>query len=160
MSTTPSEKGPTGLKKKSRINSKNQVTIPAGILRASGLQAGDEVLSINGVKVTDWYNDVKVIRNSGGKTLSLEIKRGSQILSIVATPTLEKVDGKPRWILGIINKVGLKRTNPITAFKSSALVTRDFISASVKSLGQLPSKIPSLWGQSVGGEKRSSDCDC
>jgi len=124
---------------------------------AAGLQAGDEVLSINGVKVTNWYNDVKVIRNSGGKTLSLEIMRGAQILSIVATPTLEKVDGKPRWILGIINKVGLKRTNPITAFKSSALVTRDFISASVKSLGQLPSKIPSLWGQSVGGEKRDAN---
>ena len=43
MSTTPSEKGPAGLKKKSRINSKNQVTIPADILRASGLQAGDDV---------------------------------------------------------------------------------------------------------------------
>ena len=43
MSTTPSEKGATGLRKKSRINSKNQVTIPAGILRASGLQAGDDV---------------------------------------------------------------------------------------------------------------------
>ena len=124
---------------------------------AAGLQAGDEVLSINGVKVTDWYNDVKVIRNSGGKTLSLEIMRGAQILSIVATPTLEKVDGKPRWILGIINKIGLKRTNPITAFKSSALVTRDFIFASVKSLGQLPSKIPSLWGQSVGGKKRDAN---
>ena len=43
MSTTPSEKGLTGLKKKGRINSKNQVTIPADILRASGLQAGDDV---------------------------------------------------------------------------------------------------------------------
>ena len=43
MSTTPSEKGLAGLKKKGRINSKNQVTIPADILRASGLQAGDDV---------------------------------------------------------------------------------------------------------------------
>lgn len=124
---------------------------------AAGLQAGDEVLSINGVKVTNWINDVKVIRNSGGKTLSLEIKRGAQTLSILATPTLEQVDGKPRWILGIINNVGLKRTNPITAFKSSALVTRDFIVQSLKSLGQLPSKIPALWGQSVGNEERDAN---
>ena len=43
MSTTPSEKGPAGLKKKGHINSKNQVTIPADILRAGGLQAGDDV---------------------------------------------------------------------------------------------------------------------
>ena len=124
---------------------------------AAGLQVGDEVLSINGVKVKDWYNDVKAIRNSGGKTLSLEIKRGVETLAIVATPTLEDVDGKPRWILGIINEIGLKRTNPITAFKSSAIVTRDFIVQSVKSLGQLPSKIPALWGQSVGNEERDAN---
>jgi bifunctional DNA-binding transcriptional regulator/antitoxin component of YhaV-PrlF toxin-antitoxin module len=43
VSTTPSEKGPAGLKKKGHINSKNQVTIPADILRAGGLQAGDDV---------------------------------------------------------------------------------------------------------------------
>ncbi|ASY18374.1 transcriptional regulator, AbrB family [Candidatus Planktophila versatilis] len=43
MITTPSEKGLAGLKKKGRINSKNQVTIPADILRVSGLQAGDDV---------------------------------------------------------------------------------------------------------------------
>ena len=43
MSTAPLEKKAAGLKKKSRINSKNQVTIPAAILRASGLQAGDDV---------------------------------------------------------------------------------------------------------------------
>lgn len=134
----------------------NQVS-PSSGAAVAGLKAGDEVLSINGIKVTNWINDVKAIRNSEGKTLSLEIKRGSETLSILATPTLEKVDGKPRWILGIINDVGLKRTNPVTAIKSSALVTRDFIFASVKSLGQLPSKIPALWGQSVGGEKRDAN---
>jgi hypothetical protein len=107
--------------------------------------------------VRDWSNDVKAIRNSGGKSLSLEILRGTQTQTITATPTQEIIDGKPRWILGIINKVGLKRTNPISSLKNAGLVTRDFTVASFKSLGQLPAKIPALWGQSVGGKKRDAN---
>ncbi len=124
---------------------------------AAGLLPGDTVLAINGVKVRDWSNDVKAIRNSGGKSLSLEILRGTQTQTITATPTQEIIDGKPRWILGIINKVGLKRTNPISSLKDAGLVTRDFTVASFKSLGQLPAKIPALWGQSVGGKKRDAN---
>ena len=124
---------------------------------AAGLLPGDTVLAINGVKVRDWSNDVKAIRNSGGKSLSLEILRGTQTQTITATPTQEIIDGKPRWILGIINKVGLKRTNPISSLKNAGLVTRDFTVASFKSLGQLPAKIPALWGQSVGGKKRDAN---
>jgi len=124
---------------------------------AAGLLPGDTVLAINGVKVRDWINDVKAIRNSGGKSLSLEILRGNQTQTITATPTQEIIDGKPRWILGIINKVGLKRTNPISSLKNAGLVTRDFTVASFKSLGQLPAKIPALWGQSVGGKKRDAN---
>ena len=124
---------------------------------AAGLLPGDTVLAINGVKVRDWSNDVKAIRNSGGKSLSLEILRGTQTQTITATPTQEIIDGKPRWILGIINKVGLKRTNPIRSLKNAGLVTRDFTVASFKSLGQLPAKIPALWGQSVGGKKRDAN---
>jgi len=124
---------------------------------AAGLLPGDTVLAINGVKVRDWINDVKAIRNSGGKSLSLEILRGTQTQTITATPTQEIIDGKPRWILGIINKVGLKRTNPISSLKNAGLVTRDFTVASFKSLGQLPAKIPALWGQSVGGKKRDAN---
>jgi len=124
---------------------------------AAGLLPGDTVLAINGVKVRDWSNDVKAIRNSGGKSLSLEILRGTQTQTIMATPTQEIIDGKPRWILGIINKVGLKRTNPISSLKNAGLVTRDFTVASFKSLGQLPVKIPALWGQSVGGKKRDAN---
>ena len=69
MSTTPSEKGPAGLKKKGRINSKNQVTIPADILRASGLRAGDEVeFAVNEAGFIE-------ARKAEGKNLFLELAR-------------------------------------------------------------------------------------
>jgi membrane-associated protease RseP (regulator of RpoE activity) len=116
--------------------------------------AGDEVTAIDNKKVTSWYDDVQVIRNSQGKPLTLTIKRGADELQITASARSEVIDGEKRYVLGIINEVGLKRSNPITAIKNSATVTKSFLVESAKSLTKLPSKIPALWGQTVGGEKR------
>ena len=120
----------------------------------AGLLAGDEVTAIDNKKVTSWYDDVQVIRNSQGKPLTLTIKRGADELQITASARSEVIDGEKRYVLGIINEVGLKRSNPITAIKNSATVTKSFLVESAKSLIKLPSKIPALWGQTVGGEKR------
>ena len=120
----------------------------------AGLLAGDEVTAIDNKKVTSWKDDVQVIRNSQGKPLTLTIKRGADEFQITASTRSEVIDGEKRYVLGIINKVGLKRSNPITAIKNSATVTKSFLVESAKSLIKLPSKIPALWGQTVGGEKR------
>ena len=122
--------------------------------QSAGILAGDEVLAINGVEVKDWYNDVQVIRNSKGAPLTLLIKRGSEQISISASAKLETIEGQERYVLGIINEVGIKRAGPIKALKNSGIVTKDFLVESVKSLIKLPSKIPALWGQTVGGQTR------
>ena len=122
--------------------------------QSAGILAGDEVLAVNGKQVKDWYNDVQVIRNSKGAPLTLLIKRGNEQITISASARLETIDGNKRYVLGIINKVGIKRATPTTAFKNSGIVTKDFLVQSVKSLINLPSKIPALWGQTVGGQTR------
>ncbi len=122
--------------------------------QSAGILAGDEVLAINGKEVKNWYNDVQVIRNSKGAPLTLVIKRDSEQITIQTSARFETIDGTQRYVLGIINEVGIKRSGVITSLKNSATVTRDFLSQSVKSLINLPSKIPSLWGQTVGGETR------
>ena len=119
-----------------------------------GILVGDEITSINEVRVTDWYTDVLKIRNSQGKELTLGIERDGQDLIIIATPRRETIDGTDRFVLGIVSDVGLKRTGVVTSFKNAALVTRDFLNQSVSSLAKLPSKIPALWGQTVNGDKR------
>jgi membrane-associated protease RseP (regulator of RpoE activity) len=125
--------------------------------QSAGIMVGDEVTSINGKKVSDWYKDVAAIRNSQGKELTLGIKRGGENLIITATPTMQTVDGEKRYLLGIINKTGLKRTGVITSFKNAGLVTKDFLKESVKSLIKLPSKIPALWGQTINGQTRDAN---
>ncbi len=122
--------------------------------QSAGILAGDEVLAINGKQVNNWYSDVQVIRNSHGAPLTLLIKRGSEQVTITASAKLETIDGNKRYVLGIINEVGIKRAGPVTALKNSGIVTKDFLVQSVKSLIKLPSKIPALWGQTVGGQTR------
>jgi len=125
--------------------------------QAAGIQAGDEVTAINGVKVSEWYKDVAAIRNSNGKELTFTLNRAGQSLTVIATPRLTEVDGGQRYVLGIINKVGLKRSGFVSAVKDAGTVTQSFVTQSVKALIKLPSKIPALWGQAVRGEERDAN---
>ena len=122
--------------------------------QSAGILAGDEVLAINGKQVDNWYSDVQIIRNSKGAPLTLLIARGGEEITISASAKLETVDGTERYVLGIINDVGIRRSGLGTSLKNSAIVSKDFLVQSVKSLINLPSKIPALWGQTVGGETR------
>lgn len=131
--------------------------VPNSAAQAAGIQAGDEILAINGTKVREWYKDVEVIRSSQGADLSLEIDRNGQRLTIVTNARLTEIDGTKRYVLGIINDVGLKRSGLLLSLKNSAIVTKDFLTESVKSLGKLPEKVPALWGATVRGEERDAN---
>jgi len=99
-----------------------------------------------------------VIRDSKGAQLTFLVKRGSEEITITAAPKLTKVSNtESRYLLGVMNEIGTKRVNPITSVKASATLTWEMTASSAKSLIQLPSKLPALWGQTFGGEKRESD---
>jgi len=131
--------------------------IKASAAASAGIQVGDEITSINGTKVTDWYKDVNTIRNSNGKELTLGINRNGQSFIITATPKLETIDGQERFLLGIINEAGLRRSGVLTSLKNAGIITKQFLVESVKSLAKLPSKIPALWGQTVNGQTRDAN---
>ncbi|MDE3227197.1 MAG: site-2 protease family protein [Acidobacteriota bacterium] len=124
---------------------------------SAGIKAGDEVISINGVAVKNWYKDVEAIRNSGGKDLVLGLKRDGEQITITATPQLTEVDGASRYVLGIINTIGIKRSGVVQSASYAFTATKSFITESAKSLVALPSKIPALWGQTVRGEERDAN---
>lgn len=123
----------------------------------AGIKVGDEVVAINGVVVKDWYKDVEAIRNSQGKSLTLEVLRDGQKISITATPRLTEVEGGKRYLLGIVNTIGVKRSGIVQSTSYAFTVSKGFITESVKSLIALPSKIPALWGQTVRGEERDAN---
>jgi membrane-associated protease RseP (regulator of RpoE activity) len=131
--------------------------VPNSAAQAAGILAGDEVISINGKKVTEWYKDVEVIRQSQGKELRLVLDRNGEQISVTASARLTDIDGTKRYVLGIVNEVGLERSGVLVSIKNSATVTKGFLVESVKSLGKLPEKIPALWGATVRGEERDAN---
>jgi len=131
--------------------------VPNSAAQAAGIQAGDEVVSINGKRVTEWYKDVEVIRQSQGAELTLVLNRNGEEVVVTTAARLTDIDGTKRYVLGIVNEVGLERSGVLVSIKNSATVTKGFLVESVKSLGKLPEKIPALWGATVRGEERDAN---
>jgi membrane-associated protease RseP (regulator of RpoE activity) len=131
--------------------------VPNSAAQAAGILPGDEVVSINGKRVAEWYKDVEVIRESQGAELTLVLSRNGEEIVVTAAARLTDIDGTKRYVLGIVNDVGLKRSGLFVSLKNSATVTQGFLTESVKSLGKLPEKIPALWGATVRGEERDAN---
>ena len=131
--------------------------VPNSAAQAAGIQAGDEVISINGKRVTEWYKDVEVIRESQGAELTLVLNRNGEEVVVTTAARLTDIDGTKRYVLGIVNEVVLERSGVLVSIKNSATVTKGFLVESVKSLGKLPEKIPALWGATVRGEERDAN---
>ena len=131
--------------------------VPNSAAQAAGILPGDEIVSINGKKVTEWYKDVEVIRQSKGSELTLVLSRNGEEITVNTSARLTDLDGTKRYVLGIVNDVGLKRSGLLVSIKNSATVTKDFLVESIKSLGKLPEKIPALWGATVRGEERDAN---
>lgn len=125
---------------------------------AAGFQKGDKIIAIDGDRSTDWENQLSKIRNSQGRELVFTISRGGVEQQISAAPRMTNIDdGSSRYVLGIINEFGTKRISPFQSVTTAAQLTWRFTTASAKSLVQLPTKIPALWGQTFGGEKRDEN---
>jgi membrane-associated protease RseP (regulator of RpoE activity) len=125
---------------------------------AAGFREGDEIISINGEKVSKWEDDLAKIRGSRGSELTIVVARNGEEITIIAAPRLTKIDdGSERYVLGIINNVGTKRISVTESVTRAGSLTWDFTSASAKALVQLPSKIPALWGQTFGNEARDEN---
>ena len=125
---------------------------------AAGFEKGDEIIAINGDRSTDWQDQLDKIRNSQGRELIFTIKRDGLEQDISAAPRMTDIeDGTSRYVLGIVNEFGTKRLGILTSVSSAAKLTWSFTTASAKALIQLPTKIPALWGQTFGGEKRDEN---
>ncbi len=133
--------------------------------KVAGLQAGDKIVSINSIRVKEWSKAVEQIRASAGKPLQIGIDRGTAKIQgsnpngapdlvLTLTPQKRVVNGKSYGYIGIINTFATVRSDPVTSVTKAASMFRKFAGSSVTSLIALPTKIPGLWNQTVGGAMR------
>ena len=125
---------------------------PNSAAAAAGFQPGDKIVEVEGVKVTNWYEDAKVIATSGGRELSFKVERDGQIISLQASPTY--LESEKRYLLGVVTKVGTKREGFVNSVKDSVRATGVLTRESAKALIALPTKVPQLIRQTFGDEAR------
>lgn len=65
--------------------------MPDGPAAKAGLQAGDEIVNINGVAVENGIEMVTRLQNSAGQTLTMDGIRAGQAFSVQITPEAERV---------------------------------------------------------------------
>lgn len=130
---------------------------PISPAKQAGLLPGDEVVGINGVRNLEWSEISPVLRESAGKQISLVIFRDGSEINIDLVAATRTVDGEDRGFIGIVNKYGLVKENPISAIGSSAEATAQLFVGSIKALIGLPQQIPTLIRQTFLGEERGTD---
>jgi len=64
--------------------------LPESPAASAGIQANDNILSVNGRAITFWEDLTELVQASEGKVLNLEIKRGKEHVAISVTPELRE----------------------------------------------------------------------
>ena len=129
-------------------------TDPASPAFVAGVKAGDQITAIDGVKYHHWSDAVVKIRASAGKPIDLTIYRGGSILHITLTPIARTVNGKSIGIMGVNNRIGNQRDSVIESLGSAGSLSRQLFTSSISSLFTLPAKVPALFRETFGREKR------
>jgi len=64
--------------------------LPESPAASAGIQAGDNVLTVNGRAITFWEDLTELVQGAEGKALTLEIKRGKEHVTLSVTPELRE----------------------------------------------------------------------
>ncbi|MEW6428143.1 MAG: RIP metalloprotease RseP [Thermodesulfobacteriota bacterium] len=74
----------------------------------AGLEAGDEILAIDGKATREWEEVSSLIKEGGGKPVTLSIRRGGETLEVTGTPEEQEIktvfgepSGRKLYLLGI-----------------------------------------------------------
>lgn len=90
--------------------------IPGFPAAAAGIQAGDRIVAIQGVAITDWDQLVAVIQKNIGQTVQLSVERAGRTLTIPVTPAANPNDSS-QGFLGVSREVVVRKEPPLTAVK-------------------------------------------
>ena len=80
--------------------------LPGKPAAGAGIQEGDTILAVNGMRITQWYDLLELLQANPGKPLKIDVSRAGNQLSFSLTSSVDSVpgpDGKPR----VIGRIGV-----------------------------------------------------
>ncbi|MDG3088863.1 sigma E protease regulator RseP [Vibrio hannami] len=84
----------------------SQVT-EGGAAHSAGMQAGDKLLELDGIEITDWSQIVETIQSSPNKPVSVKIERSGETMELILVPEAKIVsDNRTIGFAGIAPQVG------------------------------------------------------
>jgi membrane-associated protease RseP (regulator of RpoE activity) len=146
-------------------------TDPASLASTMGLQAGDQVIALDGQPVNGWTALTEKVRASGGEAISVTVRRGEQSFTRTGTlPVVQRVkqevltsdrtaesltqaDLENVGVLGITPTVPKDVRGPVAAFGLSWEQTVFMFEGTFTALQKFPEKVPKLWEALTGAER-------
>ncbi len=112
---------------------------PGGAAERAGLQAGDEVIAVDGRPIRHWEELVKIIRDSPGKPITFNVRRGNSLLpGLRLTPDAEEERGQKIGKAGIRNPYFVEvRYGPLPSLSLALMRTWDTSVFSLRMLGKM-----------------------
>jgi membrane-associated protease RseP (regulator of RpoE activity) len=132
---------------------------------AAGLQAGDEIVAIDGTKVRDWSQVSALIKGSDGQrrvegdTVRFVVQRGEQELDFEVTLRQSADAGPKRVVAGVVSRVNLPKPGLVASVVAAPRQVGEIGWESVKALGSMfsPSGISNYFRILSGDESTSTD---
>ena len=126
----------------------NPDNIIGGVLKGeaaykAGLQPGDRIVAINGVKIHDWNGMVDIIHNNADRPMQVVVQRGRQTVQVKVTPKAETVSDtvnghkvtKTQGRLGISPGVmAWRRYSPANAIRQGSFMLYAEVAGTLKTV--------------------------
>lgn len=127
---------------------------------AGVLQAGDEIVAIDGKRTDSWDDTVSVIEKSAGVPLTLSIKRDGEQFDVVVTPVANTkyrdstgTETKTVGMIGVSSSVEFQRMSVVDL--PGELLSQ--LAEGAKRLAALPARVWDLFGTVFNGEPRDPE---
>jgi regulator of sigma E protease len=112
-----------------------------GAAAQAGLEKGDQIKEVNGLKVQDSLAFVEAVRAAGGQAMVLDVLRDGRVKSLTVVPELATVNGKT------VGKIGVEVSSapetvdvslaPLAALEQGAVKTWDTSILALKMMGKM-----------------------
>ena len=124
----------------------------------AGLQAKDEILSIDGVRTDDWGKAVSIIEKSAGIPLTLQIRRDGQERTLTVTPVenTKYVNDTTIKTVGMIGASSAPEFQRMSLLEVPGELASQFAQGAERLAG-LPMRVYELFGTVFNGDPRDPE---